>query len=142
MTKELLLPESHENEFEPSEYPSYRPWLSDTATSYTMCSERSAMVEYHEYGPNDDRPHFETSNGEIATAMGYGKCLIQLDQDNGSVYNLVVDCQCNPNISCNVFGSHICMKDLGLWVKCKDNTIRNLDTDEIVGYTYTFNKLP
>ena len=142
MTKELLLPESHENEFEPSEYPSYRPWLSDTATSYTMCSERSAMVEYHEYGPNDDRPHFETSNGEIATAMGYGKCLIQLDQDNGSVYNLVVDCQYNPNISCNVFGSHICMKDLGLWVKCKDNTIRNLDTDEIVGYTYTFNKLP
>ncbi|KAN0069276.1 hypothetical protein V8E54_012291 [Elaphomyces granulatus] len=87
-------------EFDPSDYPSFRPWLSDTAVSYTMCSERSAIVEYYEYGHYDERPHFETSNGEIETAMGYGKCLIQLDQENSLVYDLVVNCQYNPNISC------------------------------------------
>jgi len=117
VAKGFLLPESHEKEFDPSEYPSYRPWLSYTATSYTMCSEMLAMIEHNEY---DDRPHFETSNGEIATAMGYCKCLIQLDQDNGSTYDRLYD----SNISCNVFGSHIRMENLGLWVKSKDNTIR------------------
>ena len=65
-----------------------------------MCSERSAIVEYYEYGHYDERPHFETSNGEIETAMGYGKCLIQLDQENSLVYDLVVNCQYYPNISC------------------------------------------
>jgi hypothetical protein len=65
-----------------------------------MFSERSAIVEYYEYGHYDERPHFETANAEIETAMGYGKCLIQLDQENSLVYDLVVNCQYNPNISC------------------------------------------
>jgi hypothetical protein len=93
-------------EFDPFEYPSLRPCLSDTAASYTMCSERSAIVEYYEYGHHDERPHFETSNGEIETAMGYGKCFIQLDQENSLVYDLVVNCQYNPNISCVPTKSH------------------------------------
>ena len=46
VAKGFLLPESHEKEFDPSEYPSYRPWLSYTATSYTMCSEMLAMIEH------------------------------------------------------------------------------------------------
>jgi hypothetical protein len=64
-----------------SNYPSYRPWLLDTATSYFMCSERSAMIEYYEYALGDERPLFETSNGNMASTEAYGKCVIQLERD-------------------------------------------------------------
>src|SRR5580658_6923327 len=63
---------------------------------YTMCS---VIVEYYDYGHYDGRPRFEASNGDIETARGYGKCLIQPDQDNSLVYGLIVNCQYNPNIS-------------------------------------------
>ncbi|KAN0070940.1 hypothetical protein V8E54_011105 [Elaphomyces granulatus] len=30
----------------PGDFPTYRPWLSDTATNYFICSERTAIFEY------------------------------------------------------------------------------------------------
>jgi hypothetical protein len=46
--------------FDHSKYLTHRPWLSDTATSYFMCPEKSAIMEYHEYQPNDEPLHFKT----------------------------------------------------------------------------------
>ena len=61
--------------FNPSQYPSFKPWVNDTASSYFICSERSAMIEYHEYSPNDKAPRYET--GETGTSVAYGRCSIQ-----------------------------------------------------------------
>src|SRR6202161_2620864 len=134
--------ENREN-INPENYPSYRPWLSDTATSYFMCSEKTAMINYEAYGPDEtNRPKFETANGEVGYAEGHGKCFIQLERDDGSTYDIITNCQYNPNISCNVFASHICMETHGIWVKSKDSTVRDMDTDKIIGYTYNINKLP
>ena len=44
--------------FDHSKYLTHRPWLSDMATSYFMCPEKSAIMEYHEYQPNDEPLHF------------------------------------------------------------------------------------
>ena len=124
----------------PHDFPSYRPWLSDTATNYFICSERTAIFEYQNYGPGGG-PQYETSNGELASAVGHGKCFVQLQNDDGSTHDITVECLYNPNISCNVFASHVCMRT-GLWVCSKDNTVRKLDTDDVVGSTYNLNGLP
>jgi Reverse transcriptase (RNA-dependent DNA polymerase) len=128
-------------DIDPGDFPTYRPWLSDTATNYFICSERTAIFEYQNYGPSGG-PQYETSNGEIASAKGHGKCFVQLQSDNGSTYDLIVECLYNPNISCNVFASHVCMKTHGLWVCGKDGTVRKTNTDDVVGHTYNVNGLP
>lgn len=133
---------NNDESFDHSKYPTYRPWLSDTATSYFMCSEKSAMVEYHEYQPDEEPPHFETSKGDMTSTKAYGKCSIQLERNDGSTYDILVKCLYNPHISCNLFAASISKKELGLWVNNKDNTVRKMDSDEIVGYTYEINGLP
>jgi Reverse transcriptase (RNA-dependent DNA polymerase) len=130
-----------DNTIDPSQYPSFKPWLSDTASSYFICSERSAMIEYYEYGPQEKPPCYETSTGETGRSEAHGRCSIQLQRDDGSTYDIQVKCEFNSKISCNIFASHYSMQLLGLWVNTKDHTVRKMDNDSIVGYIYTRGRL-
>jgi len=84
--------------FNPSQYPAFKPWVNDTASSYFICSERSAMIEYHEYSPNDKAPRYETSTGGTGTSVAYGRCSIQLQRDDGTTYDIQVPCEFNSKI--------------------------------------------
>ena len=83
---------NNDESFDRSKYPTYHPWLSDTAMLYFMSSEKSAMVEYHEYQPGEEPPHFETSKGDMTSTKAYGKCSIQLERNDGSTYDILAKC--------------------------------------------------
>jgi hypothetical protein len=45
------------------------------------------MIEYHEYGPNDKAPRYETSTADTGTSVAYGRCSVQLQQDDGTTHD-------------------------------------------------------
>jgi hypothetical protein len=71
-----------------------------------------------------------TANGEVGYAEGRAKCLIRLERDDGSTYDIIANCQYNPNISCTslpltfvwknvAYGSRVKTPPYEIWTQMK-----------------------
>jgi hypothetical protein len=113
-----------------------------TASSYFICSEWSAVIEYPKYALDGKSPRRET----LVCVTGYGWSIWTLFHIAATMRHGTMSYKFATKISCNII--HVCftlyysMQVLGLWVKTKAHEIRTMDDDEsVVGYIYTHGRL-
>ncbi|KAI9036659.1 uncharacterized protein KD926_001613 [Aspergillus affinis] len=83
-----------------------------------------------------------TSNNERVTPLGRGNVTLNLQMDDGSVNSFILDCIWNSNALCNLFPTERAKKDFKIYHDSKNQCLRNLYTDNVVGYTYTEQNVP
>ncbi|KAN0076672.1 hypothetical protein V8E54_006814 [Elaphomyces granulatus] len=82
------------------------------------------------------RKHWDTPTGEHAGAKGRGKYQLRLTVD-GLINEYLFSCVYQPDVQCNLLTAERIKEALGPYYDSNNFSIRELDTDRIVGTTET-----
>lgn len=93
---------------------SRRDWQVVTNSPYHIAADRSCMVEYQAYGPNDTPFEWTWYTGKREKALGKGKAKITLLLGDGIINDLTVDCFYQPNCRFSIFSTSKVRKDKGI----------------------------
>ncbi|KAI9034715.1 Retrovirus-related Pol polyprotein from transposon TNT 1-94, partial [Aspergillus affinis] len=115
-----------------------RRWLADSGAAYAVCKYISDITDFNPFTAEEANEYaYLTSNNERVTPLGRGNVTLNLQMDDGSVNSFILDCIWNPNAPCNLFPTERAKKDFKIYHDSKNQCLRNLYTDNVVGYTYT-----
>jgi hypothetical protein len=110
-------------------------WISDTGSANNIVGNLEDLIEYHPFKPDQLGYRFGCSNGTSGQAKGYGTALMRLELDDGDFTDVLLPSYYVPEIRYNLFACEKAKYDQGLWYMSKDNTIRRMHDDSIIGYT-------
>src|SRR6267378_3354196 len=110
-------------------------WISDTGSANNIVGNLEDFIEYHPFEPGQYRYRFGCSNGTAGHAEGYGTALMRLELEDKDFTDVLLPSYYVPNIRYNLFACEKAKYDQGIWYMSKDNTIRRMQDDTIIGYT-------
>ena len=110
-------------------------WICDTVSMNNIVGNLEDFIEYHPFKPNQQRYQFGCSNGTTRYAEGYGTALMRLELKGNGFTHVLLPSYYVPNIRYNLFACEKAKYDQGIWYMSKDNTIRRMQDDTIIGYT-------
>jgi hypothetical protein len=114
-----------------------RPWIADSGAGHTICGDIGSMIEYIPYRTGDTRYSYSTSGGTSATAKGFGYALIRCELDNGRHNDIITKAYYNPDVDVNLYSTERAKSEDGIWHHQKKNQLLSMDSDDIIGYTYS-----
>ncbi|KAI9036661.1 integrase catalytic domain-containing protein [Aspergillus affinis] len=118
-------------------------WLVDSGAAYAVCKWFNEITDFQRLSADEaDTYAYLTSNNERVVPRGKGYTIISLRMDDGSVNCFKIECIWNPDVPCNLFPAERAKVDLNLYHDAKNQCIRDMRTDKIVGYTFTDNGMP
>ncbi|KAN0068085.1 hypothetical protein V8E54_013655 [Elaphomyces granulatus] len=110
-------------------------WICDTVSMNNIVGNLEDFIEYHPFKPGQHRYQFGCSNGTTRQAEGYGTALMRLELKGNGFTHVLLPSYYVPNIRYNLFACEKAKYDQGIWYMSKDNTIRRMHDDAIIGYT-------
>ena len=110
-------------------------WICDTVSMNNIVGNLEDFIEYHPFKPDQQRYQFGCSNGTTRYAEGYGTALMRLELKGNGFTHVLLPSYYVPNIRYNLFACEKAKYDQGIWYMSKDNTIRRMQDDAIIGYT-------
>jgi GAG-pre-integrase domain len=116
-------------------------WIADSGSAYHLCKDRHIFVEYHEFKPGESY-QYECSNGTLGDSIGKGTARIDLQLDDGKINTILVEAFYNPKMSYNLYATILDKYDNRIWHNILENKLLDIDTGNVVGYTYECSNIP
>jgi GAG-pre-integrase domain len=116
-------------------------WIADTGSADHMCKDRHLFIDCHDFEPGICH-QFECSNGTLGDCVGEGIARIDLQLDDGKVNTITVKAYYNPKMSYNLYSTISDKYANRIWHNTLEDKLLDIDTGDIVGYTYEFDNVP
>jgi hypothetical protein len=110
-------------------------WIADTGSANNIVGCIEDFIDYHKFEPGTSGYKFKCSNGAVGHAEGTGTALMRLDLRSGEYADVFLTAYYVPDINYNLWACERAKFDQGIWYKSKDNTIRRMSDDIVIGYT-------
>ncbi|KAF3483802.1 Retrovirus-related Pol polyprotein from transposon TNT 1-94 [Arthroderma uncinatum] len=107
-------------------------WIADTGSAYTICNDIASFVNFT---PTNSTP-VRGWQGSVSEMTGKGDVVIPFLMDNGTINKLVVTAYYSEHAVHNLLSGQDLKTKHGAYISERDNTIRSLRDDSLIGYTY------